>query len=54
MKQDREYDEPRGACANINLSHVNIQSIRDASHLAILSATRSFLLQVRNSNLDGA
>ena len=40
-------------CANTNLLHAKIQAIRDASHLAILSATRSFSLQVRNSNLDG-
>ena len=29
-------------------------AIRDALHLAILSAMRSFPLQVRNSNSDGA
>ena len=30
-------------------SHVKIQAIRDAQHLAILSAMRSFLLQVRSA-----
>ena len=54
MKQDREWDEPQGARANTNSSHTTIQAIRDTSHLAILSATRSFPLQVRNSNSDGA
>ena len=36
-----------------NSLHAKIQAIRDASHLAILSATRLFPPQVRNSNLDG-
>ena len=33
---------------------MKIQAIRDASHLEILLATRSFPLQVRNSNSNGA
>ena len=47
-------NEPQGVRPNTNSSHTKIQVIRDASHLAILLATRSFPLQVRNSNLDGA
>ena len=54
MKQYREQDEPQGVHANTNLSHAKIQAIRDALHFAILSATSLFLLQVRNSNSDGA
>ena len=49
----KEQDEPQGAHANTNSLHMKIQAIRDTPHLAILSATRSFPLQVGNSNLDG-